>query len=100
MTVADKIQSLGSVTGRVGFTANAAMIYVKGGYVWADNQVSATGFGATFAESRFHSGWTIGRAGRLNREIGLTKSRVVGLVFALASIFPLYFLGHWMGTPS
>src|SRR2546421_8037082 len=35
-------------------------VYFKGGYAWADNQVSATGFGATFAESRFHSGWTVG----------------------------------------
>jgi hypothetical protein len=30
--------------------------------------------------------------GRLNREIGVTKSGVVGLVFALASIFPFHFL--------
>jgi outer membrane immunogenic protein len=60
VTLADKVQSFGSVTGRFGFVANAAMIYVKGGYAWADNQLSATGFGATFAQSRFHSGWTIG----------------------------------------
>lgn len=60
VTFTDKIQSFGSVTGRLGFAANAALFYVKGGYAWADNQVSATGFGATFSESRFHSGWTIG----------------------------------------
>ena len=30
-------------------------------------------------------------AGRLNCEIGLIKSGVVGLVFALASIFPFHF---------
>jgi outer membrane immunogenic protein len=36
------------------------LLYFKGGYAWADNQISATGFGATFAESRFHSGWTVG----------------------------------------
>ena len=59
-TLTDKIQSFGSVTGRIGFAANAALFYVKGGYAWADNEVSATSFGATFAESRFHSGWTVG----------------------------------------
>jgi hypothetical protein len=37
-------------------------------------------------------------AGRLNREIGLSKSGVVGLVFALASIFPFHFLGHLDGN--
>jgi outer membrane immunogenic protein len=31
VTLADKIQSFGSVTGRLGFTANAALFYVKGG---------------------------------------------------------------------
>ena len=61
VTVTDKIQSFGSATGRIGFLpANAVLLYVKGGYAWADNQVSATGFGVTFAESRFHSGWTVG----------------------------------------
>jgi outer membrane immunogenic protein len=61
VTLADKIQSFGSVTGRIGFVpASTALVYFKGGYAWADNQISATGFGATFAESRFHSGWTVG----------------------------------------
>jgi outer membrane immunogenic protein len=60
VTLADKIQAIGSVTGRVGFAANGALIYVKGGYAWADNQISASAGGATFSESHFHSGWTIG----------------------------------------
>jgi outer membrane immunogenic protein len=60
VTLADKIQSFGSVTGRFGFVANAALFYVKGGYAWADNEISARALGATFSESRFHSGWTIG----------------------------------------
>jgi outer membrane immunogenic protein len=61
VTVADKIQSLGSVTGRIGYLpAQSLMLYFKGGYAWADNQVSAAGFGLTFAETRFHSGWTVG----------------------------------------
>jgi outer membrane immunogenic protein len=61
VTLADKIQSFGSVTGRIGFVpASTVLVYFKGGYAWADNQISATGFGVTFAESRFHSGWTVG----------------------------------------
>jgi outer membrane immunogenic protein len=61
VTLADKIQSFGSVTGRIGFlAANSVMLYFKGGYAWADNQISAAGFGATFAESQFHSGGTVG----------------------------------------
>jgi outer membrane immunogenic protein len=60
VTLADKIESFGSVTGRFGYIANAALFYVKGGYAWADNQISASALGATFSESRFHSGWTIG----------------------------------------
>jgi outer membrane immunogenic protein len=61
VTLADKIQSFGSVTGRIGFLpAQMLLLYFKGGYAWADNQISATGFGATFAESQFHSGGTVG----------------------------------------
>jgi outer membrane immunogenic protein len=61
VTLADKIQSFGSVTGRIGYVpASPVLVYFKGGYAWADNQISATGFGATFAENRFHSGWTVG----------------------------------------
>lgn len=61
VTLADKIQSFGSVTGRIGFVpASPVLVYFKGGYAWADNQISATALGTTFAESRFHSGWTVG----------------------------------------
>jgi outer membrane immunogenic protein len=61
ITVADKIQSFGSVTGRIGYLPiQALMVYFKGGYAWADNQISASGFGLTFAESQFHSGGTVG----------------------------------------
>jgi outer membrane immunogenic protein len=60
VTLADQLQSFGSVTGRVGFTSNAALFYVKGGYAWAENQLSASAFGLTLSESHVHSGWTIG----------------------------------------
>ena len=60
ITLAEKIQAFGSVTGRLGWAASSLLLYVKGGYAWADNQISATGFGVTLSESHFHSGWTIG----------------------------------------
>jgi outer membrane immunogenic protein len=60
VTLADKVQSFGSVTGRVGFAASAALVYVKGGYAWMDNQISASALGLTLSESHLHSGWTIG----------------------------------------
>jgi outer membrane immunogenic protein len=61
-TLEDRIRSMGSVTGRVGFAADAALFYVKGGYAWADNRLALLNAAnvALFSESRFHSGWTIG----------------------------------------
>jgi outer membrane immunogenic protein len=35
-------------------------VYGKGGYGWAENQISATVLGLTASESHMHSGWTIG----------------------------------------
>lgn len=63
-TAEDKIRAFGSVTGRVGVTAGAALFYAKGGYAWADNRLSATVLGATVIdESKVHSGWTVGVGG-------------------------------------
>ncbi len=59
-SIEDKIRSLGSVTGRVGFAANAALFYVKGGYAWADNRFAVSALGTTLSDSNFHSGWTVG----------------------------------------
>jgi outer membrane immunogenic protein len=60
ITLADKMQSFGSVTGRIGYAAGPALFYAKGGYAWAENQISASALGVTFSESHLHSGWTIG----------------------------------------
>jgi outer membrane immunogenic protein len=64
-TVEDKIDAFGSVTGRLGVAVDASLLYVKGGYVWADNKVTATGtvFGIPVlsgSDSHIHSGYTIG----------------------------------------
>lgn len=59
-TFEDKIRSFGSVTGRVGVTAGAALFYAKGGYAWADNRISLNVGALGFSESKVHSGWTVG----------------------------------------
>jgi len=59
-TVESKVEALGSVTGRVGIAADAALFYAKGGYAWANNKLSVTAPGVTVSDSHVHSGYTIG----------------------------------------
>jgi outer membrane immunogenic protein len=56
-----KINSFGSVTGRAGFAMDAALIYAKGGFAWANRKdtVSVPGLGA-FSDSQSHTGYTLG----------------------------------------
>jgi outer membrane immunogenic protein len=58
--VKDEIKTFGSVTGRAGVAAGTALFYAKGGYGWMNNEISSTSFLARFAESHYHSGWTVG----------------------------------------
>jgi outer membrane immunogenic protein len=60
ITGRDRINALGSVTGRLGVAFQSALLYVKGGYAWANNEISGTGLGVSVSESKVHSGWTIG----------------------------------------
>jgi outer membrane immunogenic protein len=57
-----KIEAFGTVTGRAGFAVDNALFYVKGGYAWASNKVSATipVLGISTSDSQFHSGWAVG----------------------------------------
>lgn len=48
-------RNLGSVTGRLGYAMGPSLLYVKGGYAWADTRHSF-GFGGNVGES----GYTIG----------------------------------------
>ena len=56
-----KINSFGSVTGRAGFAMDAALIYAKGGYAWANRKdsVSVPGLGS-ISDSQTHTGFAIG----------------------------------------
>jgi outer membrane immunogenic protein len=60
-TLENKISALGSVTGRAGYALDAALLYVKGGFAWADNKatLSVPGF-FSFSDSHVHSGYTVG----------------------------------------
>jgi outer membrane immunogenic protein len=62
VTTESKINSFASVTGRAGFAMDAALIYAKGGYAWANNKasISAPAVGLAFSDSHTHSGYTIG----------------------------------------
>jgi outer membrane immunogenic protein len=63
-TLEDRIDALGSVTGRLGYAWGPGLLYVKGGWAWANNEVTATlatpAVVVSASESHFHSGWTIG----------------------------------------
>ena len=59
-SVSDKIRSMGTVRGRIGYVFNTVLLYGTGGYAWADNRLSATGPGGSISDSQFHSGWTAG----------------------------------------
>ncbi len=60
ITSREKIDAFGTVTGRIGYAAGPALIYAKGGYAWADNEISLSALGVGFDESHLHSGWTVG----------------------------------------
>lgn len=60
ITIKSKIDSLGSVRGRLGFALDKVLFYGTGGYAWANGEVSLSGFGVTASQLNYHSGWTVG----------------------------------------
>jgi outer membrane immunogenic protein len=63
-TLEDRIDALGSVTGRLGYAWGPGLFYAKGGWAWADNRVTATLstplLVVSASENHLHSGWTVG----------------------------------------
>lgn len=56
-----QIDAFGTVRGRVGLTPSpSTLLYVTGGYAWANNKLSVDVLGVTGSDSRTHSGWTVG----------------------------------------
>jgi outer membrane immunogenic protein len=60
VTQENKINAFGSVTGRAGFAIDAALLYAKGGYAWANAKTSFTDGVMTISDSQTHTGYTIG----------------------------------------
>jgi outer membrane immunogenic protein len=62
LTQDNKINALGSVTGRAGFAMDALLLYAKGGFAWGNNKstVSIPAIGASFSDSHTHTGYTVG----------------------------------------
>jgi len=58
-----KIDSLASVTGRVGYAWDRFLGYVKGGGAWERDELSITALGLTETRSKTRSGWTVGVGG-------------------------------------
>ena len=47
LTVTDKIDSTGTVRGRIGYAFDTVLLYGTGGYAWADNKLSISALGVT-----------------------------------------------------
>ena len=60
ITATSRINSLGTVRGRLGFAVDQVLFYGTGGYAWVDNKISLSALGVTLSDSHFHSGWTVG----------------------------------------
>jgi outer membrane immunogenic protein len=60
VTAEDKIDSTGTVRGRIGYVFNTVLLYGTAGYAWADNKVSLSALGVTASDTQFLSGWTAG----------------------------------------
>jgi outer membrane immunogenic protein len=61
LTCKREINTIGTVTGRVGFTADRALIYVKGGGAYANFEYDTSAFGTPVASAdKWIWGWTVG----------------------------------------
>jgi outer membrane immunogenic protein len=56
LVVTDRIQAVGSATGRLGFAIDNFLLYGKGGFATASNKLSIGGF----SDTRTHIGYTAG----------------------------------------
>lgn len=56
-----QIDAFGTVRGRLGIAPSpSTLLYVTGGYAWANNKLSVDALGFSGSDSRTHSGWTVG----------------------------------------
>lgn len=60
LTVGTKLEAFGSIAGRVGYAFDNLLIYGKGGFAAASNNVNVTVLGVPFNSTRTHVGYTLG----------------------------------------
>jgi outer membrane immunogenic protein len=60
IALTDRVDSIGTVRGRVGVAFAQILLYGTGGFAFADNKVSASVLGLSLSDSRVHTGWTAG----------------------------------------
>lgn len=60
LTATEKVTAFGTTTARLGIAIDTVLLYGKGGYGWALNEISGSVPGLTASESHFHNGWTVG----------------------------------------
>ena len=56
----DQIQAFGSATVRAGFALDNVLIYGKGGFAAANNNLKISAFGASVSDTETHVGYTVG----------------------------------------
>ena len=60
-TATSKIDALGTITGRIGYTWDRSLLYVKGGAAWARDKYSGfDSLGPVYSASETRWGWTVG----------------------------------------
>ena len=80
-----KINSIATVTGRIGYAFNNWLPYIKGGYAGANVQFSVSDVVApagSGSQTNWHNGWTLG--GGL--EYGLTPNWILGVEYDYISL--------------
>jgi outer membrane immunogenic protein len=60
VTATDRIQAMASATGRLGVAIDSLLIYGKGGFAAASNNIKITGPGGFISETVIHPGYTVG----------------------------------------
>jgi outer membrane immunogenic protein len=59
-TATDRLQAFGSVTARAGVAVDNLLIYGKGGFAIASNNINVTVLGLPFSDTQTHTGYTVG----------------------------------------
>lgn len=77
----NKVNSIATVTGRIGYAFNNWLPYIKGGWAGANNKFSVSDTAGanqgSGSETKWHNGWTVGAG----LEYGLTPNWILGIEY-------------------